>query len=73
MPHNFHKSPREQLLAIHEAFCDIIPHLSKEELDEEIRARGEDPDHIAEHTRRIMLTAVETYQRDQLPNDPDGR
>jgi len=66
MPKAFDKSPGEQLRAIHEAFSEIIPRLSKEELDEEIRARGEDPGEVAERTRHIMKTAVKNYQREQL-------
>lgn len=66
MPQAFDKSPDEQLRAIHEAFSEIIPRLSTEELDEEIRARGEDPAHVAEQTRHILKTAVKTYQQEQL-------
>lgn len=66
MPQAFDKPADEQLRAIHEAFSEVIPHLSKEELDEEIRARGEDPTHVAERTRHILKTAVKTYQRKQL-------
>lgn len=71
MPQHFHKSPSEQLRAIDEAFSDIIPRLSEEELDKEIRARSEDPASVAERTRHIMKMAVKTYQQEQLRNPPN--
>lgn len=66
MPQAFDKSPGEQLRGVHEALAEIIPRLSKEELDAEIRARGEDPADIAERTRRIMKIAAKNYQHEQL-------
>lgn len=66
MPQAFDKSPDEQLRAVHEALSEIIPRLSKEELDAEIRTRGKDPAEVAERTRSIMKSAVKNYQREQL-------
>ena len=66
MPQAFDKSPGEQLRGVHEALSEIIPRLSKGELDAEIRARGEDPADIAERTRCIMKMAVKNYQHEQL-------
>jgi hypothetical protein len=66
MPQDFHKSPEEQLRAVHEALSEVIPLLSDKEIADELRADGEDPDAIAEQTRQIMLSAVKTYQREQL-------
>ena len=66
MSQDFDKSPEEQLHAVHEALSEVIPLLSDEEIADELRTDGEDPDEVAERTRRIMKTAVKNYQREQL-------
>ena len=66
MPRDFDKSPGEQLRVVREALSEVIPRLSKEELDEEIRARGEAPAEVAARTRSIMKSAVKNYQHEQL-------
>ena len=66
MPQVFDNTPEEQLRSVHEAFTDIIPCLSDEELETEIRERGEDPNQVAERTRQVLLSAVKAFQEKQL-------
>lgn len=72
MTHVFDNTPEEQLRSVHEAFSDVILCLTDEELDTEIRERGEDPAQVAERTREIMRSAVKAFQEKQLhPLQPE--
>jgi hypothetical protein len=55
--------------AIFEAIADSVESMTDEEILEEVRASGEDPDLQAEHVRRLLLDAVQSHTSELRANE----
>jgi len=47
--------------------AESVFELSDEEVEEELRSMGEDPDAVADEVRRVLLDAVDRYERSGRP------
>jgi hypothetical protein len=47
--------------------AEAVFELSDEEVEEELRSMGEDPDAVAEEVRSVLLDAVDRYERSGRP------
>jgi hypothetical protein len=59
-------SKRKELRALHEALADSVLSSSDDDLIEEVRQEGLDPDAVADRTRALLLTTVKTFQQRAL-------
>jgi hypothetical protein len=62
-------STEQRLRNLFEAMADDIDAMSDEDLIEELRENGEDPDEVAERTRKLLMDAVDAFnlRRGSLP------
>ena len=56
-------SKRKKLRALHDALADSVLSLSEEQLSDELKEEGLDPDKVAEETRALLLGTVKQYQQ----------
>jgi hypothetical protein len=59
-------SKRDELRAFREALADAVLSASDEELFEEVRDEGLDPDAVAEETRALLLKTVKEFKQRAL-------
>jgi hypothetical protein len=59
-------SKRKKIRALHDALADSVLSLSEEQLSQEVREEGLDPNAVAEDTRALLLGTVKQFQQRAL-------